>query len=184
VTKKRKEEYSGLLAEPLPPPTIGEVFGNRPSSQLAKLIAKKMRLLFAHYGIDENQPHAWMAIAFRLARQHVPGFKQRELFPKKAGRSRKWMGAAGEDLHADVWALVRNGESEAEACRILSETTTYMGDDPRSLLRRFKEVQAKHSKAGWSNDGVLAWVRLKRDPAALAAAVRSAYAEITSRNSA
>jgi hypothetical protein len=184
MTAKAVPKYSGELAKPLPEPTIGEFLGKQPNEEVAKLVAQKLILLLQWYGIDKNTPNPWLILALRLARDHVPGFQRRTWKgSNKAGAPAKWKGSQAMELRADVAELVQQGNSEAKACRVLSQTK-YKPARPASLLRRFKEIQKKHRKDGWSDERVLQWVKLTRDPAAMAAAVRSAYAEIISRNSA
>jgi len=85
------------------------------------------------------------------------------------------------ELHADVWELAQKGQSESNACRILSQQK-YKPAKASSLLRRFKEVQEEHRRNGWSDDAVLDYVRLVRNPE-FAAELRRAYAEILNKNS-
>jgi hypothetical protein len=182
ATTKPKPKYTGLLAEPLPEPTFGEIFGKQLDIEVGKLFVQKLILLLEYYGIEKNNRDPWFILALRLARDHVPGFQRKTWNPKKAGAPAKWKGTQAWDLHADVWELVQQGNSEAEACRVLSQGK-YRPAKPTSLRRRFKEVQKEHRNRGWSDDAVLQWVQLTRDPVTTAKLV-SACAEIISRNSA
>jgi hypothetical protein len=166
VRAKKAGGYSGELAQPLPELRFGELFGDHPDEQVARLVAKRLMLLLQHYGIDENSPNPWLILSLRLAQDHVPGFLRKAWNSKKAGAPAKWKGARAMELHADVWQLVQQGNSEAMACRVLSREK-YKPAGARSLLRRFKEVQRQHRNSGWSDEAVVDWDKLSRDPQAI-----------------
>lgn len=187
MATKSTPKYKGELARPLPEPTFGETFTGQPSEQFAKRIATNLLLLFEHYGIAQGDPNPWFALALRLAQDHVPGFQRRDPFRKRPGRRAKWAGMLGMELHAGVIEYVRQGKSEANACRILAKQDKYRGAAPRGLLRRFKDVQQRHRNDGWSDDDILEYVRLVRTPGVIAKLVAEpvrAWAETLRKNSA
>lgn len=184
MTRKSTPKYKGELTQPLPEPTFGQVYAGQPSEQLVKLIAGKLRLLFDHYEIAKDNPDPCFTLALRLARDHVPGFHQRDPFRKKAGRPAKWTDSRVMELHADVIELVQQNKSEANACRILTTRDRYKGIKCGTLLRRFKDVQQRHKKSGWSDNDILEYSRLLRNPPEHFAERVRACAENLSKNSA
>jgi hypothetical protein len=76
---RRKSPYTGILAEPMPKHTV---LTGPTDEELNALIDQKMRALLVHYEIDPSDAFgpgpkmaaAWAQLAWRLAREHVPGF--------------------------------------------------------------------------------------------------------------
>jgi hypothetical protein len=83
-----EKSYSGILAEPMP--KWGAL--TRPSDkEVEELIDEKFKALFVHFNLDPadayeigpKQASAWANLAWHLARQHLPGFKNA---PRTRGR--------------------------------------------------------------------------------------------------
>ena len=95
MPSKERNIYKGALNKPIRVPTYKakrrtyrEIVTDAPPQDEAERKAhtenntlrygteflEKMPLLFAHYGIADS-PDKWMHLAFRLARDHVPGFR-------------------------------------------------------------------------------------------------------------
>jgi hypothetical protein len=80
-TSRIEKAYSGILAEPIPKWTA---LTQPTEEKIAKIIDKKWKALFVHYGIDlsaafepgrPEMASAWANLAWHLARDHVPGFR-------------------------------------------------------------------------------------------------------------
>jgi hypothetical protein len=104
---RKHSTYNGALANPIglrPPPTFsGGVSPKRVADYQKRLSrheranaamvqrqhAKKLAMLFDHYGIADREN--WTALALALAAEHVPGFKvQLPQAKSKRGRKSKW----------------------------------------------------------------------------------------------
>jgi len=89
--RKKRQIYTGVLSEPGPrrlrlpisfwlaPHTF---FGDRPAKQIKDEVereiapdAKNLLLLMDHYGIGRERKDCWRLLAFALARDHVPAFR-------------------------------------------------------------------------------------------------------------
>jgi len=78
--KLSKKPYADILAQPMPKWTV---LTGPTDEEYQALIDEKFKALFAHYEIDSegafdggpNMASAWANLAFRLAREHVPGFR-------------------------------------------------------------------------------------------------------------
>jgi hypothetical protein len=121
ATERSDRFYKGALAKPiivrLPPTFWGAVVPRRIAAHQKQLLrhqratatiikrqyAKKLRLLFDHYRIADKEDTA--ALAWALAKVHVPGFKVQ--FPEaksKGGRKPKW----GFDRLMELYRTVRS----------------------------------------------------------------------------
>jgi hypothetical protein len=109
------------------------------------LIDAKMKALFVHYGLDpadafEPGPKlaaAWYGLAWRLARDHVPGFTSP---PRKRGRppTRK-----SDDVTLALYVeLLRRRDrlSDREAIRWIASQNLVSGTEP-TLLQRYKRAK-------------------------------------------
>src|SRR6266404_6888109 len=112
--KRKPRRYAGALASPIiwqfPPPFWGAATKDRAAEYwkdygrhqqqtenvVKRLVAEKLSLLMDHYGIDDKEDMAALALA--LAFEHVPGFEI--VVPKKSnkGRKREWDGSRLENL--------------------------------------------------------------------------------------
>jgi hypothetical protein len=110
----------------------------------------KMPALFEYYGINQNFLLAWNYLAYRLACDHVPGF--REAIPKGRKREHKF-GVFGWDLWVRVELKriqsqeiqTRNGNPSARmtaksACESLARTGAYKGISSATLLRAYNRA--------------------------------------------
>lgn len=77
----------------------------------------KLPLLLDHFGIPRSAPDMWQQLAFRLARNHVPGFQT--VLPKKAGTPQDWGSLELAELYLEVGILTNQGMTAMDACRAL-----------------------------------------------------------------
>lgn len=127
------------MAEPVP----GWTALTAPTDQeVDKLIRQKMDALLIHYGIDPseaNQPGprmaaAWANLAWRLAREHVPGFKPK---PQQRGRPSKRK-QDDVDLALNVELLRRRDRlSDRKAIHQIASYGLVSGTE-QTLLQRYK----------------------------------------------
>jgi hypothetical protein len=111
----KREEYTGLLAEPMYNPTL--LSSDAETAKWALARAMKTVLLFKHFGIDPNAVDAWQRLAIALAEAHVPGFRPP---PPKQGRPKTY------DLDITLLMLfrlirLRNGLNVRQAAERISE---------------------------------------------------------------
>ena len=102
--------YTGELATPIYEPVAGGVGGLGGSKAEAERRASaqqvlKIEKLFDWFGIDPEEPDAWVRLALKLASAHVPGMQVRYAFRKRRGRKPSWKDGLGIELVRDVDAL-------------------------------------------------------------------------------
>jgi hypothetical protein len=121
---RKHSTYNGALANPIglrPPPTFsGGVSPKRVADYQKRLSrheranaamvqrqhAKKLAMLFDHYGIAGKEN--WAALALALAAEHVPGFKvQLPQAKSKRGRKPKWTPERLVELYRTVQSIKR-----------------------------------------------------------------------------
>ncbi len=98
--------------------------------------------LYAHYGIDQMEPHAGGQLALALAFAHVPGFQTRKPGRAKPGRRRTWTTGESIELWAKILDAKGSGRSIRNACVILTKRkdSPYFGQKAGTLLRRHYEA--------------------------------------------
>jgi hypothetical protein len=155
--KPNEKPYTGILAEPLPKWTVltlptGEEFDN--------LIDTKFEALFAHFGIESgaalsggtSMAAAWAELAFRLARQHVPGFRRE---PRRRGTPAR---RQSDDitLMMNVELLRRrDGSTERKAIKAIVDQALLSGTE-EALRKRFYRAKVKFAPLSWLLDGIAA----------------------------
>jgi hypothetical protein len=145
--KEPRKPFTGLLAEPLEPLRIGILADKKTIDQEVNervaLEFKKMVALLGHYSIESNVPDPWYLLALALAREVVPGFREKI----KRGAPKKWGTLELSFLHAEIDSLLEEGLTIEQAAaklakekswkRFLSEKDgTAFGPDPAEALRR------------------------------------------------
>jgi hypothetical protein len=119
---RKHSTYNGALANPIglrPPPTFsGGVSPKRVADYQKRLSrheranaamvqrqhAKKLAMLFDHYGIADREN--WTALALALAAEHVPGFKvQLPKAKSKRRKKRKWTPERLGELYRTVQSI-------------------------------------------------------------------------------
>jgi hypothetical protein len=119
--KRNPRRYAGALASPIiwrsPPPFWGAATKDRTAeywkayerdrqqteSDVKRLVTEKLSLLMDHYGIDDKEDMAALAIA--LAFEHVPGFEIVVPEKSKKGRKREWHDSRLENLMETVGSI-------------------------------------------------------------------------------
>ncbi len=102
TTKSRK--FTGALKQPIvsnpwvvallthgEPEQKQKQIKTEETMRVCRLIMKKLDLLLAHYGIDENSEQKWMMLSLALGMDCVPGMKVVDHRGSK-GRPAKWLG--------------------------------------------------------------------------------------------
>ena len=146
--------YSGPLADPirLHVPVIAHVLGvEHPAVQEAMVkenwrivdeIIRKLDLLLDHHELDQDNPHKWEMLVFRIARQFIPGFRLMTAAP--AGAPLEWGPFELAGLYIEVEALTKQGMSAMDACRLLLRADDGAWRYPRcrsvrTLYRRYQQ---------------------------------------------
>lgn len=110
-----KFTYSGDLAKPIEPPSIGLLMSDNQISDIGRALfqeeARRMALLFDAHNIRHGD---WMALCFSLAKAHVPGFK---IAKGRAGAPKKWQ---AYDRAMLVLAVEETGLDVTAATKILA----------------------------------------------------------------
>jgi hypothetical protein len=162
ASSKRKNtatKYTGELAKPItrivPRHSILSLSSEAATEwsdyifRLSEVRAKKMRLLFTHYSLNPDDPLSFTSLAYRLACEHVPGFRE----AGRPGRPR----IQGTDLHiyghVRLWRESHPGRSVRDACVALTKTPTDSlgGLTAPTALRRYKTAKRIWGKI---NDGI------------------------------
>jgi hypothetical protein len=150
-TAEDDESYTGILAKPLPKRSIFD----RPEEVDADL-DEKLKALFDHYGVDPKKETAWMNLALKLARRHVPGFRG----PTKSVGTPPIRKQDDVTLFMHVELLRRrDGFSDRQAIKAIVAKKVVEGTEG-TLLRRYKRAKAKpefnviHEFFGTIEDGV------------------------------
>jgi hypothetical protein len=83
--------------------------------------AKKMGRLMHWYKIDPDSEDSWYALAFALAKAHVPGLRVIHAFKPKRGRKQSWKAGLAAALLRDVEKLQKQQQriSMSAAIRLL-----------------------------------------------------------------
>ena len=165
MPSKERNKYKGSLNKPIRVPTYKtkrrtcrEIVTDAPQQDEVERKAhtenntlrygteflEKMPLLFAHYGIADS-PDKWMHLAFRLARDHVPGFRLES--EKSRGRKLEKDENFLLQLYLDVERkrISRNGRipSIAEACEALSKKhPNYKKDTQKTLQHLYTKSKS------------------------------------------
>jgi Arc/MetJ-type ribon-helix-helix transcriptional regulator len=111
------------------------------AAQVRKLVA-----LF-HYLNDNEAPRmtTWPEFALRLAIKAYPGLRVETGAPKKQGAPRKWKGAHGTQLVAEVTAIMESQRKNADhALRALLE---FKGVKKRDFTKQFKALKRRYYEA-------------------------------------
>jgi hypothetical protein len=126
-------EYAGLLAEPMPTPTL--LSSEAEQEEWTRVLTEKMHFLMRHFDVDPADPYAYVTVALKLARRHVPGFSPR----RRAGRPR----ARNDDvliLSLVTMIIMQKGVSESEACRIV-EKARVTRKKAETLRKRYRALR-------------------------------------------
>lgn len=123
--KKKPYIYKGDLAEPIAWPdmwdsNLTELLQKNLTSYILSEQIRKFKLLLEHYGIEQG-PDATFTLAWKLAEEHVKGFK---VTPKKSksGQKERWKSFDGIELYARVQFYLNNGSSSViSACERIQE---------------------------------------------------------------
>lgn len=140
-TKNKKPRYTGELAKPIPYRLALAAALEGDKEWLPGVESDRLLLLLQHYGIDSKSRNPWFALALRLAREHVPGFrysykrvgrpvratnyiaylskKSGKVSPKKRGAPRKWDEKSYAELLRDV--ELRKQQLESKGGRITNK---------------------------------------------------------------
>ncbi len=108
--------------------------------------ARKLVALF-HYlnNVETPQMTTWREFALRLATKAYPGLRIVTGTPKKQGAPRKWKGARGAQLVAEVSAIMESQRKNADhALRILLE---FKGVKRRDFDKQFKALKRRYYEA-------------------------------------
>ena len=142
--KPNEKPYTGILAKPLPKWTVL----TRPTDEeLDGLIDAKLKALFAHFGIESgaafsggpNMATPWADLAFRLACQHVPGFRRE---PRQRGTPARRQ-SDDVTLMMNVELLRRrDGCTERKAIRAIVDEALLSGTE-EALRKRFYRAKVK-----------------------------------------
>jgi hypothetical protein len=105
--KPSARKYQGELAEPIYLPRgvsladLGKPEKQQIDEDVARIKAARIArigLLFEHYGIDPKGEHAWPALTFALAIDHVPGMDFMIGEKPRPGRTKTWQNGLGFEL--------------------------------------------------------------------------------------
>jgi len=189
MSEKKRKRWKGNLNRPIktePPPdspTILEDILNPDSKaefkkKRDKYLVKstfycatealnKMNELLEHYEIDKNDlDNRWYLLAFRLATDHVPGFRVEQ--KKELGRPQEWDIVSLAILYCDVKDVKREREEKGlsakmtDICQILSKR------EPYKLRRGSHHEIRMHNKTGITNKTIVnLYMRAKESPLVL-----------------
>lgn len=142
------KRFAGILAEPLDPLMIGpladEEYIKQKINERVAVEFEKMLALLEHYSIKISDPNPWYLLALTLAKEIVPGLKERV----KKGAPKKWGTIELAVLHAEIDSLIEaEGLTIEEAASKLAKQEpwksflsekdgTAFGPDPAEALRR------------------------------------------------
>ena len=118
---------------------------------------ERMMLLFDHYGIDDHSN--WVALAFALARDHVPGLR---IMKDRPGAKRKWTPTDAARLQLALGKIMgERNVTKTHAARILVKQDPWssMAKTAATLLRRAQDVDNR-------------WVKVMEDAARFRAGER------------
>jgi hypothetical protein len=170
----KKRKYKGLLAKPImlpalpPKPGPGAIalFPNK-EDDYEKLLHEwqlkaravwlselpdRVDQLFHHYGIDEKNLEGWQSLTFKLAFEHVEGFRCQ--IRKQSGRKIEWSITDEIRLLIDVeetknrMSGSKSSRSDIAACKILAKnpSSQWYGYRPQTL--RDQLINARKSQQG------------------------------------
>jgi len=133
----------------------------RSSVHTATECLKKMSELLEHYEIDKNDlVNRWFWLAFRLATDHVPGFRVEQ--EKESGRPQEWDIVSLAILYCDVKDVKREREKK--------ELSAKMTDICNSLSKRepYKSRRVSNHKTGITGKTIVnLYERAKESPLVL-----------------
>lgn len=159
--------FEGDLAEPLwcDRPTIANVLEedhpavreafHRETLRVTNDAVRKLELLVDHYQVERGNPYQWQILAFRMARQFIPGF-QITARPV-VGAPLDWGPVELAGLFLEVEALTKQGMSAMDACRTLLRAQDGSWRYPR--CRSAKTIYRRYQQSKKS-----AYVRLMTEP--------------------
>jgi hypothetical protein len=173
-TEKERPTYKGKLARPMrpiPQPILlaaalieraeNDKSGKASQHPLVKQRAaaldeqsretlERMMLLFDHYGIENHSN--WPALAFALARDHVPGLR---IMKDRPGAKTKWTPIDGARLQIALGRIMaKRNVTMTQPARILVKQDPWsaMAKTATTLLRRAQDVDNR-------------WVKMMKDVA-------------------
>lgn len=111
---------------------------------------EKMPALFARYGISPDNPRCWEELAFKLAIEHVPGFRVKDA----AGRKRSESYVLFSELYRFFirqkslrWARTRRKPSDKEVCDAATKDGGFKSKFPELAKATSKRIQNLVSEA-------------------------------------
>lgn len=90
------------------------------AAERERLIAQKLELLMAHFGITPKDKGAWRLLSIRLAESFIRGFQD----GTRPGAPERWGQPELAALRNQIDALVAEGHSVASACRVIFPAQT------------------------------------------------------------
>jgi hypothetical protein len=133
--------YPGKLNEPLEPSVDEPVslppgeFESRPE------FGEKFELLFNHFSISKDDPESWKKLALALAKNHVPGFQERQ--PETRGRKSKWVSTDEFALWYEFDILLKQRKTERQAAGILVKRHPHIKASEGALLIRLRRFDKR-----------------------------------------
>lgn len=128
----RKKAYTGALREPLPPTDTKLSLAGR-TLKIAAVALPKMNTLLDHYSIPRDAEEKWFVLAFALATEHVPGFRQN----KKAG-SKPTKTTEDLILFIELHGAEEEGRSVQNEVRLLVKRRgRFYGRSEKALRQRY-----------------------------------------------
>ena len=151
--------YPGKLNEPLEPGDDEPISSPPGEFELRPEFNERFELLFKHFSISKDHPERWKKLALALAKNHVPGFQEKQ--PETRGRPSKWEISDEFVLCCEFVFLQISGKSERQAAKILSERHPEISDSSAALLIRLKRFE-KRFKAALAEYLAVYWAKHKR----------------------
>lgn len=158
---KRRSGYKGTLARPIPyiaPPSEGTTLGmllrggtpedharaieerwNNYETEVARRMMAKLPALFRHHGVSESD---FLALALRMAAEHVPGFRMAKA---PVGARKRWndFDTALLRLHVDEVRANNARLSNAGAAGVVARTGLWGRASAETLKRRAARADAR-----------------------------------------
>ena len=146
--------FVGDLAEPIwcDRPAIACVFDeshpavaeacDKEYRRVTEEAVRKLDLLVDHYKVERGNPYQWQILAFRMAKQFIPGF--RISARPSVGAPLDWGPIELAGLYLEVEALTKQGMSAMDACRVLLRAQDGSWRYPRcrsvkTIYRRYQQ---------------------------------------------
>ena len=149
--KKKRPELAGEFSEPIvrPDPLLMAFISFKQSDKRRRLIKQaeaawplaerhaRIQLVAGAYGIDFNDPDFWMKLSLSLCQEFIEETRIYDTKPRGPGAPKK----NSKELWKAVQTIKDEGNSTAEACRILSDRKgPWKGKPWKAIETRFYEV--------------------------------------------